>query len=121
MEVIKLRAHEPAKYCVMCLLLIMIATVFISSSVFSSLAQNVVVQTTGRISSLSVVNATSGSPADIQAAVNAVNSAGGGTVYIPAGTFHWNGQRVTIPGGVSIIGSIEGSGMIEKVREYKSP
>jgi len=31
-----------------------------------------------------------------------------------------NGKLV-LEGGVSIIGSIEGSGMIEKVREYKSP
>lgn len=102
---IKLRAREHAKSCTLCFLSIIIATVFISSSAFSSLAQNVVIQSTGTIGSLSVVYATSGSPAVIQAAVNAVNSAGGGTVYIPAGTFHWNGQTVTIPGGVNIIGA----------------
>jgi len=51
------------------------------------------------------VLAKSGSPGDIQAAVNLVSSAGGGTVYIPAGTFYWKNETVTIPGGVSIVGT----------------
>jgi hypothetical protein len=63
------------------------------------------VRSSGIIIGSSEVNATSGSPADIQAAVNAVNIVGGGTVYIAAGTFHWNGETVTIPAGVSVIGA----------------
>jgi len=51
------------------------------------------------------VNAKSGSAADIQAAVNQANSAGGGVVNIPAGTWHWNGGTVTVPGGVSLHGA----------------
>jgi hypothetical protein len=49
---------------------------------------------------------------DIQAAVNAVAAMGGGTVYIPEGTWNfvnvgesWTGSRVTVPAGVSIFGA----------------
>lgn len=67
---------------------------------FSSLMNAVVITNTAEIS-LSVITAKSGSPSDIQAAINAVVSAGGGTVYVPAGTFTFNppmnGTGVTIP------------------------
>jgi hypothetical protein len=86
------------------LFLIMIVAVSTSYPVFSSLTQNIVIQSTAMIGSPGMI-APSGSPADIQATVNAVNNAGGGTVYVPAGTFHWNGQTVTIPGGVNVIGA----------------
>ena len=36
------------------------------------------------------VNASSGSSVDVQTAINTVLSAGGGTVYIPAGSWGWN-------------------------------
>ena len=60
--------------------------------------------------------AESGSPDDIQAAVDAVVAAGGGTVYIPEGEFSFiiNSEKkgadghptgVNIPGGVNIIGA----------------
>lgn len=49
--------------------------------------------------------ATSGSPSALQTAVNQANSAGGGTVHIPAGTFDWHGETVTIPEGVSVMGA----------------
>lgn len=53
-----------------------------------------------------IVNAASGSAADIQAAVNAVVASGGiGTVIIPNGTWYWKNQTVTIPAGVNIIGT----------------
>ena len=52
-----------------------------------------------------IVNAASGSAADIQAAVNQVATAGDGTVIIPAGTFYWNNETVTIPGGVNVFGA----------------
>lgn len=58
----------------------------------------------GEVSTTKII-ARSGSPADIQAAINAAATAGGGAVYIPAGTFHWNNQTVTIPGGVSVFGA----------------
>lgn len=51
------------------------------------------------------VIAASGSAADIQAAVNLVAANGGGTVYLPAGTFYWNGETVNIPAGVNVIGA----------------
>lgn len=51
------------------------------------------------------VTAQSGSAVDIQAAVNYVAGAGGGTVHIPPGTFYWNNETVTIPGGVNVIGA----------------
>jgi hypothetical protein len=51
------------------------------------------------------VYANSGSATDIQNAVNQAYNAGGGSVYVPAGTFHWNGQTVTVPGGVSLFGA----------------
>jgi len=50
------------------------------------------------------VIAESGSVSDIQVAVNQVAAAGGGTVYIPEGTFNFSG-KVTVPGGINIIGA----------------
>ena len=56
------------------------------------------------VQAASSVTAKSGSAADLQAAINSLGSAGG-TVYIPAGTYQWNGQTVTVPGGVNVIGA----------------
>jgi hypothetical protein len=53
------------------------------------------------------VNATSGSPSDIQTAINNVASNGGGTVYVPAGNFSFDysgSSGVTVYGGVNVIG-----------------
>lgn len=53
-------------------------------------------------------NANSGSAADIQAAVNTVFNAGGGNVYLPSSLpqpdkrWHWNGQTLVVPCGVSL-------------------
>jgi hypothetical protein len=72
----------------------------------SSLTDTAVIRNTGAIGYASEVTAKSGSPEDIQVAVNAVAAAGGGTVFVPAGTFYWTGQTVIIPnGGVNIIGA----------------
>jgi len=57
------------------------------------------------------ITAASGSVADIQAAVNQVDAAGGGTVYIPAGDFVFTPTEsgaVKIPGGVNVIGAGKG-------------
>ena|GEM_PF-3527029 len=83
------------------LISVMFAGIF-SHYAFSSLMNNIVIQSTGRIAT--EVYAASGSASDIQAAVNLISSVGG-TVYVPAGTFHWNGETVTIPGGVNVIGA----------------
>lgn len=72
---------------------------------FSSLMSSVVIQSSGLVSTNVNVNAVSGSASDIQTAVNIVQAAGGGTVHVPAGTFYWNGETVTIPGGVNVIGA----------------
>jgi hypothetical protein len=90
----------------------MIVGLFALYPTFSSLMNSVVIKSTGTIST-STVTAKSGSPIDIQTAVNEVAAAGGGTVYIPAGTFTFNpssssGVGVTIPactGPISIIGA----------------
>lgn len=58
---------------------------------------------TGKIS-LSEVTAASGSAADIQTAVNAVISLGGGTVYIPAGDWVVNQTAVVFSGGRAVSG-----------------
>jgi len=66
-------------------------------------------------SGISII-ADSGLPEDIQTAVNEAAAAGGGTVYIPEGTFLWNASSfsqtfwgrptgVIIPGGVNVIGA----------------
>jgi len=95
---------------------VMIVGLFALSPTFSSLMNSVVIKSTGKISLLSIT-AKSGSPADIQTAVNAMAAAGGGTVYIPAGNFTFNitsdgktgvdNRRtgVSVPGGVNIIGA----------------
>jgi hypothetical protein len=69
---------------------------------FSALIVSVSITSSGQI--VKWVNAASGSPIDIQAAVNTLGSSGG-TVYIPAGTYQWHGETVTIPGGVNVIGA----------------
>lgn len=68
----------------------------------SVLISNFVIQSSGSIGN--DVYAASGSPSAIQAAVNSLPSSGG-TVHIPSGTFHWNGEKVTIPGGVNVVGA----------------
>jgi hypothetical protein len=58
----------------------------------------------------------SGSAADIQAAVNQMNSMGGGTVYLPAGTFYFNDETVQIPGGVNVIGAGIGKTILRQTK-----
>ncbi|MCK4435722.1 hypothetical protein KAU87_02815, partial [Candidatus Bathyarchaeota archaeon] len=50
------------------------------------------------------VTANSGSAGDIQAAVDEVVAAGGGTVYIPAGDWDFGEATVDVPAGVNIFG-----------------
>ncbi|MBN1244230.1 hypothetical protein JXA31_01390 [Candidatus Bathyarchaeota archaeon] len=74
-------------------------------------------ESTGTISNVFAVTAKSGYWQDIKNAVDQVAAAGGGSVYIPAGTFNfvntgesWTGARVTIPAGVNVIGSYSVNG-----------
>jgi hypothetical protein len=91
---------QNTKSCALLLLSVMIVGILTLSPTFSSLMNTVVIKSTGEIS-LSSITAKSGSPLDIQTAVNAVAATGGGTVYIPTGTFAFNppnaGIGVTIP------------------------
>ena len=81
----------------------------------SSLMKNLTISSSGQISTTTIW-AKSGYAEDIQAAVDTVATAGGGTVYIPEGTFYWNASSFTqtfwgrptgviIPGGVNVIGA----------------
>jgi hypothetical protein len=78
--------------------------ILILSPVIYSLTNSILIQNSGRIST-NEVTAKSGSPQDIQAAVDWIAAAGGGTVHVPAGTFRWNGETVNSVGGVNIIGA----------------
>lgn len=94
------------KFLAILLILVIVTGIFSLSTVFSSLLGSVIMQNTGRISATEVA-ARSGSPEDIQYAVNIV-TAGGGTVYIPAGDFVFNpttGTGVTVPAGVNLVGA----------------
>ena len=109
---------QSTKFCVLLLFsVMMIVGLFTLSPTFSSLMNSVVINSTGRIS-LSSITAKSGSPIDIQTAVNAVAAAGGGTVYIPAGTFTFNppmdGTGVSIPPNVSVIGAGAGVTILQE-------
>jgi hypothetical protein len=70
-----------------------------TSVVLSSIQYSVTIPNSGVISS-SQITAASGSAADIQAAINGVIAAGGGTVNIPAGDWNFGSQEhpVTISG-----------------------
>lgn len=95
---------QNTKSCALLLLSLMIVGNLIISLTFSSLMSEVIIKSTGEISTTEVT-ARSGSPEDIQAAVNTVEATGGGTVHIPEGTFYWNGETVEISGRVNIIGA----------------
>jgi len=72
----------------------------------AQLTTRVTIQNSAAIAYGNTVTAVSGSAEDIQAAVDWVEAAGGGTVYVPAGNFSFDILRgVTIHGGVSIIGA----------------
>jgi hypothetical protein len=71
---------------------------------FTAFIDDVVIGFSGRISD-GGVTAQSGYAQDIQAAVDLVAATGGGTVHVPAGTFNWNNEQVTIPSEVTVIGA----------------
>jgi hypothetical protein len=86
-----------------CVALTIILSIF-TGYAFSTITVSISIPNSGQITTSGIVNAASGAPADIQSAISSLGPSGG-TVFIPAGTFHWNGQTVTIPPGVNIVGS----------------
>lgn len=98
------------KFCTTLLLhLIIVGVLILPPTVISLQSSSVIVRSSGTIARMG--NATSGSIEDIQAAVDWVTAAGGGTVYIPEGifTFDASGSRrvnIVVPsGGIQIIGA----------------
>ncbi len=96
-------------------IVLILVGILATSYAFSALSRSVIIVTNGIISG-SEITAQSGSPADIQTAVNAVAAAGGGKVHIPAGNFTFNILQdgfnglgcktgVQVPGGVNVIGA----------------
>jgi hypothetical protein len=92
-------------------IILMIVIITVAYIVNAQLINTATIHNTGQIST--TIWAKSGSAEDIQAAVDAV-AAGGGIVYVPAGSFPFNGSRtvyngmsvgVVVPGGVSVIGA----------------
>ena len=102
--------------CLKLLVVLMITGLLILPFSFSSNNGRVMITNTGEISTVKIT-AESGSSADIQAAVNTVAAAGGGTVYVPAGTWNFSLRSsthgVTVPGGVNIIGMGKGVTILE--------
>jgi len=91
--------------------IIVLLEIILIAPVISSFTNTAIIKSTGQISASSIV-AKSGSPADVQAAVNAIAAAGGGTVYVPAGDFAFDfptpsagSYGVIVYGGVNIIGA----------------
>ena len=111
------RRLQNAKFYATLLIIVMLG-IFSLSQAISSLMNSVVISSTGQISPTKVT-ARSGSPADIQAAVNTVYAAGGGTVYVPAGTWTFNPSPdgVICYPGVSIIGAVENQTILKETVE----
>lgn len=86
---------------------------------FSQLTSYVLIKSVGSISAHQII-AKSGSPKDIQDAVDAIAAAGGGIVYVPEGIFQFNppsmqwGCAVKVPGGVSVIGAGKGKTILRQ-------
>lgn len=110
--------------------LVMLTVTLSISPTIASLMDSVTIRSSGIISTTKVT-ARSGSPEDIQEAVDAVAAAGGGTVYIPEGDFAFNpsqtwlggeGYGVHIPGGVNVIGQGKGKTILRETQDvFKNP
>jgi hypothetical protein len=82
---------------------VVLAAILTAFSVNAALQCSISLPSTGQISTK--IYAISGSAADIQTAVNQANAQGGGSVVIPSGTWYWNGETVSVPGGVNVMGA----------------
>jgi hypothetical protein len=92
----------------------LICALLLVSYVSPALTSTVNISTSGVIVANNEVTLQSGSPADIQVAVNQISAQGGGTVYLAAGTFDFNDETVQIPGGVNIIGAGMGNTILRQ-------
>jgi hypothetical protein len=107
-QIAKAMSREKS-YTLLLLYVIVVGTLILPSAVASLEIFSVYISSSGTIAQ--TANATSGSIEDIQAAIDWVVAAGGGTVYIPEGTFTFDAyddRRVefTVPaGGIQIIGA----------------
>jgi len=92
-------------YALLITLTVLVGTLGLSTAI-SSLMNSVVIGNSGKIS-IPTITAASGYCRDIQNAVDWIVAHGGiGNVYIPEGTFYWNGnETVYIPAGVNVIGA----------------
>ena len=93
------------------MILIMLTGIFTLSPAISSLINNVVINSVGKISTMTVW-AKSGYWRDIKDAVDRAAEVGIKNVRIPEGTYNfvnvsesWTGYRVTIPAGVNLFGA----------------
>jgi hypothetical protein len=107
----------------------MLAVVFteILSPAFSLILGSIVIGNKGNISTTTVM-ARSGSIDDLQAAINAVHAQGGGTVFIPAGTFPFDPNGTLVGpdgrpcgvksyGGINIIGAGSGQTILNETKD----
>jgi len=92
----------------------------------STPTSTVIIANQGKISAIFEVNAKSGSPEDIQAAVDVAATMGGGNVYVPEGDFVFNpedapsGKGVQIPGGVNVFGAGKDKTILRQTRQPKT-
>jgi hypothetical protein len=110
------------------LTIVLIVAIYMANA---QLTNTAIIKNTGQISTTTIW-AKSGSAEDIQSAVDAVAAAGGGTVYVPAGTFEyppsvfktgiteWN-PAVKIPGGVNVIGAGMNETILVQTEEGGNP
>jgi len=84
------------------------------SPALSTITDTASIKNTGIISYAAEVVATSGLAQDIQVAVDQIFAIGGGTVYLPSGTFTFNNETVNIPEGISVIGQ---NTVLQQVKE----
>jgi hypothetical protein len=103
-ELIRSRFNSPKLF-----VLILMITVLAGSYFSYSMTNSIVITSTGVVSMPSTITAKSGSPSDIQAAINSINSNSAsnyeGTVIIPAGNWTWQDKTVNVPAGINIMGT----------------
>jgi len=96
-------------YTTLLLCVIVIGVLILPPTVSPLVSSSVLIRSSGTIARIE--NATSGSVEDVQVAIDWVTAAGGGTVYIPEGTFTFDasGDRrvyIDVPsGGIEIVGA----------------
>jgi hypothetical protein len=114
------RLRNSKFFIVLSILLTLTTTLLLTPAIYSSM-NSVVIKASGQIS-LPWITANSGSPEDVQAAVDEVVALGGGKVYVPEGNFIFNpndapsGEGVQIPGGVSVIGAGKDLTILQETR-----